>query len=419
MTKTIERHNIHRRPTEIKNKTSQPPKQPTSMPRYASLQKAAKIAEHYGFSLLPKIHVTRHDMHVARLLRSPVDQHGPFYKINTDELSAILRAYTEKRLTGYAQPPMMYYESALPRENETSNGATRQITLDIVGSAKSITDAALIHTAYTILTEEYGEEMIVEINNLGDRESTSRFNRELQNYYRKFADELPTTLRHLLKIDPSLVVSADNPKAKELAVGAPQSISCLSEPSRTQFKEVLEFIETLGIPYRINPSLIANRNVYAETVFVIRKVKQVPDEEPVAIGFRYNPVSRKIGLTKEMPAARVVLYLEKGKVGPIKKVVRKNKKTSFYFIHIGFEAKLKSLSTLEMLRQANTPVAYSLIKDKLVAQLLSAEQCSAPYILLIGQKESLENTVLVRAACNNSQETVPMAELVKYLKKLK
>ena len=412
MTKTTIRK---KRQTSSKNKTSQP----QGMPRYASLEKAAKIAEHYGFSLLPKIQVTRHDMHVAKLLRSPVDQHGPFSKINTDELSAILRAFTEKRFTTGQQPPMLYYESTLPRENETSSGAVRQITLDIIGSSKSIAEAALIHTAYTILTEEYGEEMVVEINSLGDRDSASRFNRELQNYYRKFADELPVQIKNMLKTDPSMVVSADNPKAKELASGAPQSISCLSEPSRTQFKEVLEFIETLNIPYRINPALIANRNVYAETVFVIRKVKQEKDEEPVAIGFRYNPVSRKIGLNKEMPAARVVLYLEKGKVGAIKKVLRKTKKTPFYFIHIGFEAKLKSLSTLEMLRRANTPVTYSLIKDKLVAQLMSAEQCCAPYILLMGQKESLENTVLVRAACNNSQETVPMAELVKYLKKLK
>ncbi len=283
------------------------------MPRYASLEKSAKIAEHYGFSILPKIQVTRHDMHVARLLRSPADQVGPFSKINTDELSAILRAYSEKKFGGYPQPPMFYFESSLPRENEASSGTTRQLTLDIVGSPKSIAEAALIHTAYTILTEEYREEMIVEVNSLGDRESASRFNRELQNYYKKFMSDLPAQLKNMLKTDPSLLVSADHPKAKELAANAPQSISCLSEASRTQFKEVLEFLETLHIPYRINPSLIANRNVYAETVFVIRKAKQEQNEEPCAIGFRYNPVSKKIGFSKELPAARAVLYFPKAK----------------------------------------------------------------------------------------------------------
>ena len=388
--------------------------------KYGSMEKAAKIAEYYGFSLLPKIQVTRHDMHVARLLRCPAEQQSPFSKVNTDELSAILHAYADKKLFGYQQPPMLYYESTMPRENEHSTGAVRQITLDIIGSSKSIADAALIHTAHTILTEEYKENMVVELNSLGDRDSTGRFNRELHNYYKKFLSELPTTLKNFLKTDPSLVVTAENPKAKELAINAPQSISCLSEASRVQFKEVLEFMETLNIPYRINPGLIANRNIYAETVFTIKRADATADEAPCAIGFRYNPVSRRIGYKKEIPAARVVIYLQKDKVGPIKKVEnKKNKRALFYFVHIGFEAKLKSLHTLEILRKASLPVMYSLIKDKLTNQLMHAEQCAVPYILLMGQKESMEHTVLVRATKNSSQETIALEQLPTHLKKLK
>jgi histidyl-tRNA synthetase len=402
---------------EDKNKKTS---QPKSMPRYASMEKAAKIAEYYGFSLLPKIQVTRHDMHVARQLRCPLDQQSPFAKINTDELSAILHAYADKKLFGSQQPPMFYYEGVLPRENEYSGSAVRQLTLDIIGSSKSISEAALIHTAYTILTEEYKEDMVVELNSLGDRDSAIRFNRELNSYYKKASNELPTSLRNLLKSDPSLVVTSDNPKAKELAINAPQSISCLSESSRTQFKEVLEFMETLNIPYRINPKLIANRNIYYETVFVIRRANTNAEEEPCAIGFRYNPVSRKIGYKKEVPAARVVICLPKAKIGHIKKTEnRKPKKALFYFVHIGFEAKLKSLNTLEILRQACLPVVYSLIKDTLTHQLIHAEQCAVPYILLMGQKESMEHTVLVRATKNSSQETISLEELPKHLKKLK
>ena len=389
------------------------------MPCYASMEKAAKIAEYYGFSLLPKIQVTRHDMHVARQLRCPLEQQSPFSEINTDELSAILRAYVDKKFVSHQQS-MFYYESTLPRENEQTNGATRQITLDIISSSKSISEAALIHTAYTILTEEYKEDMVVELNSLGDRDSAVRFNRELNNYYRKTSNELPTALRKLLKTDPSLVVTSNNPKAKELAADSPQSISCLSEPSRIHFKEVLEFIETLDIPYRINPKLIANRNIYSETVFTIRRANAEIDEEPCAIGFRYNPVSRRIGYKKEIPAARVVVYLPKAKIGQIQKTeARRLKKALFYFIHIGFEAKLRSLHTLEILRRASLPVIYSLIRDTLSHQLTHAEKCEVPYILLMGQKESMEHTVLVRATRNSSQETVALDELTIYLKKLK
>ncbi len=416
MTKISTRKTRPNRPTVQAKKTSQQ----KSTTCYSSMEKAAKIAEYYGFSLMPKIQVTRHDMHVARQLRCPIEQQSPFSKINTDELSAVMHAYADKKLFGYQQPPMLYYESTLPRENEHSNGAVRQMTLDIIGSSKSISEAALIHTAHTILTEDYGESMVVELNSLGDRDSAGRFNRELHNYYKKFLSELPVSLRSLLKTDPSLVVTADNPKAKELAVNAPQSISCLSEPSRSQFKEVLEFMETLNIPYRINPGLIANRSIYSETVFTIRRASAPPEEVPCAIGFRYSPVSRKIGYKKEIPAARVVIYLQKTKVGAIKKTEnKKTRRALFYFIHIGFEAKLRSLHTLEVLRQAHMPVIYSLIKDKLTNQLIHAEQCAVPYILLMGQKESMERTVLVRATRNSSQETVALEELPRHLKKLK
>jgi histidyl-tRNA synthetase len=401
----------------VSNKQTSEPK---GMPRYASMEKAAKIAEYYGFSLLPKVQVTRHDMHVARSLRCPAEQQSPFSKINTDELSAVLHAYADKKLFGYQQPPMLYYESNLPRENEHSGGASRQITLDILGSSKSISEAALIHTAYITLTEEYKDDFIVEINCLGDRDSAARFNRELNNYYKKFLNDLPAQLRSYLKTDPSLLVTSDNPKARELAANAPHSISCLSETSRTQFKEVLEFLETLKIPYRVNPSLISNRNIYAETVFIIRRVNAEADEAPRAIGFRYNPVSRQIGYKKEIPAARVVVYLEKDKVGAVKKIEKNRKKKAlFYFIHIGFEAKLKSLYTIEILRRASLPIIHSLIKDKLTHQLIHAEQCCVPYILLMGQKESMDHTVLVRATKNSSQETVTLEELPKHLKKLK
>jgi histidyl-tRNA synthetase len=214
-------------------------------------------------------------------------------------------------------------------------------------------------------------------------------------------------------------LTTDHPKAKEIIADAPQSISFLSEQSRTQFKEVLEYLETLDITYRINPALICNRNYSSETVFVIRQADTEDLQAPYALGVRYNGLAKKIGLKKDVPSARVIIQLPKAKMELLKTVPKKQPKPKFFFIQIGFEAKIKSLKVVEMLRQENIPLAYSLIKDKLTMQLLSAEQMQIPYILLMGQKESMEETVLVRNMKNSSQETVPIKDLVKYLKKLK
>jgi histidyl-tRNA synthetase len=95
------------------------------------------------------------------------------------------------------------------------------------------------------------------------------------------------------------------------------------------------------------------------------------------------------------------------------------KKPKVYFIQVGFEAKLKSLNVIEILRKAHVPVAQSLSKDSLGAQLAVAEKSGAPYVIIFGQKEAVEQSVIVRNMETRSQDTVPLSELSTYIKQLK
>ena len=58
------------------------------------------------------------------------------------------------------------------------------------------------------------------------------------------------------------------------------------------------------------------------------------------------------------------------------------KKPKIYFIQLGFEAKLKSLNVIDVLRKAKIPIAQSLSKDSLGSQLAVAEKLNVP---LLGQ----------------------------------
>ena len=90
-----------------------------------------------------------------------------------------------------------------------------------------------------------------------------------------------------------------------------------------------------------------------------------------------------------------------------------------YFIQVGYEAKLKSLNVIEILRKAHVPMLQSLSKDSLSAQLAVAEKAGAPYTLIFGQKEAVEQSVIVRNMQTREQETVPLSELNTYIKQLK
>ncbi len=71
------------------------------------------------------------------------------------------------------------------------------------------------------------------------------------------------------------------------------------------------------------------------------------------------------------------------------------------------------------MRKAHIPIMQELSKDSLGAQLGVAEKSEVPYALILGQKEALEDAVIVRDMTTRSQETIKIAKLAEYLKKLK
>jgi histidyl-tRNA synthetase len=128
-----------------------------------------------------------------------------------------------------------------------------------------------------------------------------------------------------------------------------------------------------------------------------------------------------MGSKKDTPAVGVALGIDRILLMPGTENVQSKiqKKPKVFFVQIGLEAKLHSLSIVEMLRKARVPMAQSLSKDSLAVQLGMAERLEVPYVLIFGQKEAMENVVIVRNMSNHSQETVSIDEVVDYIKKLK
>ena len=49
--------------------------------------------------------------------------------------------------------------------------------------------------------------------------------------------------------------------------------------------------------------------------------------------------------------------------------------------------------------------------------MTAARTLAVPYILIMGHKEAMEGTILVREVATNSQEAIPLPELPNYLKR--
>ena len=90
---------------------------------------------------------------------------------------------------------------------------------------------------------------------------------------------------------------------------------------------------------------------------------------------------------------------------------------AIYFAHLGGEARRRTLSVLENLRRSNIAVHQGIWYDRIGEQMLSARQLAVPYILIMGHKEAMEGTILVREVATNSQDAITLPELPNYLKR--
>ncbi len=391
------------------------------------IEKASGVAKYYGFSQLPEIIIESQDIALAKKFGEshlkhlhPFKDKGSRFGGFLEEKIAILRSFMEKKFLGFSQPIMGFYEAPLKGNPHMKKNLDEEtFNLEIIGSGKSITEATLIETAFIILKERYPEyEFSLQINSIGDKESINRYARELGNFCKKESCNLSKTCKALIKKDVFSVFDCDHKGCLAALEEAPKPMSYLSESSRTHFKEVLEYLESLNVPYTINPCLLGSRSYCSETVFEII-AKNEKEEIVIAIGERYSGLAKKVWGKKDIQAVGIALLIHPHFVKRGKKIKEKTKVAKFFFIQFGFDAKLKSLALIEMLRQANISVEQSLSKDKLSVQLTYAEKINIPYVLIMGQKEAKEDSIVVRNLQSRSQETVMVSELVHYLKKLK
>jgi histidyl-tRNA synthetase len=386
-----------------------------------NIDKSTEAAVYYGFMPIETPKIEKEDKDKAKTLKDgePILKIGSNEKIeNTaEEKSAILRTYFNTNMSIMPQPVMITYNGFINEGGEKNIGKHQKIGLEIIGSPKGVSEAILIKTILAILNDNNFKNLYVEINSLGDRESSSRFLRELTAYFRKNINQLQAHCRQEFKKDPFLVLRCQNEKCSALKEDAPKSIGCLSDESREHFKEVLEYLESLDIPYKINDYLISDRRYASSTVFEIKQKSDNPKQadESLAVGFRSDGVCKKLGFKKDIPIIGAKIYF---KCESEKRQAPKIKKTSVFFIQLGDEAKHKSLKVIDILREENIYINHSLGRDKMGGQMATAERLKVPYILIMGKKEAMDSTIIVRDVATRAQETVPVSELAMYLKKL-
>lgn len=411
-------------------------------------RKAEEIANYYGFQPIQTPHLEKIDLFTTTIGETTDIIEKQMYAVRTrggDRLvlrpegtAPVMRAYLKHGMHTRPQPVMLWYKGSFFRHENPQFGRFREFQsfgLEILGEENSIADATIIRVAATILEEAGLKNFIVRINSIGDKECRGVYRKELMNYYRRKINHLCKDCKRRFRENPLRLLDCKEESCKELKQNAPQMINYLCPDCKTHFKEVLEVLDATNIPYRLDHYLVRGLDYYSRTVFEIfldspdgetgekaEKSESTKNLSPladfaVAGGGRYDYLSKVLS-NKDVPGVgmsfgvdRVILALREKKL-----FHQRVKNPKIFFIQIGALAKQKSLLLMEMFRKANIPIGQSLTKESLKSQLKIAGKLETPLVLIVGQKEALEDTIIVRDAISGGQDIVPFSKVIDFVK---
>ncbi len=375
------------------------------------LKIATNTAEHFGFRTVDtfkKDPLCKNCQvalpYTANTIDNKNDAHGGL-------LTSSVSTFCNEKLHALNAPVLLYSLEQLPKIDSTA------VTFSIFNVPKSIAEAILIQAGRSLMQELGQEDHLVKINSLGDNESSTRYSRELTNFLRKRLDVMPVSARELMKEHPFLALSNLLELEHELAYRSPNPLEFLSDQSRKHFREIVEYLDMTETPYEIDPKMMGHHEYYSDALFSIEPTGEKIELEPIITvkGGRYDEfVYRKT--RSRIPAAGAVITYSNSKQ-PARMPKAKSIEPSVYVVQLGFGPKVRSLMIIEQLKNAGIPVRHDLASDSLSTQLRDAEARGVRYTVIIGQKEFVDQTVILRDMKERNQENVPVDAMIKKLKK--
>lgn len=364
------------------------------------LKRAAAVGSYYGFSSLSSL--------AAKKLssRAPYPDSVQLETLDAAarEVAGFLKHVRDAGLVASTTHPLFIWHSNVAPGRPTP----KQIIIQFhaLGTERAIADAVLMRAVRALMQDLAKDELQVRINSMGDKETRSRFARELGTFFRKHGAVLPEPCVTCAKRD---VFEAAELLASMEAGVLPAPTDHLSEASRKHFESVIEYLEASDTAYELAPDLLSRGTAWTETCFEIKG-----EDGLSAWGSRYNELTRPF-LRSAVPGIGAVIRITtegREPVAPMKNAGSPR----FVFVHIGDEAKRESMKMADTFRKARIPLVQSIGIESLTEQMRHAETLNPPYLLIMGRKEALERSVILRHRASYTETFIPLDSLVERLR---
>lgn len=343
--------------------------------------------------------------------------------------AGVVRAYVEHGMMNRRKPVKLYYSGPMFRYDKPQAGRYRQfqqIGFEVFGDDDPIIDAQLIFMCYQMY-DELNIPVNIQVNSIGCSTCRNHYLKALKLYLKKYKSKLCPDCNKRYNKNVLRILDCKQKKCQEIVAEAPQIVDHLCPDCNKHFVKVLEYLDDSQIPYNLNPFIVRGLDYYNRTAFEVFAKDDDGSQSALGGGGRYDGLVRLLGGAKT-PAVGFALGLERT-ISKLRENEEKNKDTDkslhietqqkcdIFVAQLGDEARKKVLVLFEKLRRDGFIMGESISKTALKAQMEDADRLKAKFCLIVGQKELIDDTILIRDMESGNQEIVPSNQLLKVLRR--
>ena len=333
--------------------------------------------------------------------------------------AGVARAFLQHGFLSRPQPVKLAYLSNMYRYERPQAGRFRehsQFGLEVFGSADPIVDAEIILATWQALTRLGLEDVVVQVNSIGEERSRKQIRKVITETLAGKTDKLSEDAQRQLKQNPLRVLDSKDPQMQPVIEAIPPLIDQLTTEDRDHFTAVLEYLDQAGIPYELNPRLVRGLDYYTRTVFEFWS--EAGGQSAVASGGRYDRLIQELG-GPATPGVGIGIGVDRLaeliKSGKGREVPRSSPQV--FVVQLGEVAKKISFELIDQLTKGGVSVTSALGKENIRTQLRLADKLGVPLALIIGQKEAMDESIIIRDMASGMQETVPLKTAVAEVEK--
>jgi histidyl-tRNA synthetase len=225
------------------------------------------------------------------------DKAGRSLTLRPEATAGICRAYIAHGMHKLPQPVKVWEAGPFFRHEAPQAGRFRQFTqidAEALGSDDPTLDAELILLFDEILERAGTGPRRRRLSSLGTRETRADYVEELKRFLRSRERELSEDVRARIDQNPLRAFDADDPGTQAVMKDAPLLIDRLSPEDAEHFAEVRALLDSAGVEYEVDPTLVRGLDYYTRTVFEFES-ERLGAQAALGGGGRYDGLIEELG----------------------------------------------------------------------------------------------------------------------------